>query len=81
MVVSFFFNLVWGIVIGMPLRIARTVVVFGVAYFILQAVHFYLADGYNEWALREMNGNGHGGGSGLTSSDLAYFSNRQPGIM
>jgi len=77
MLVSFAFRLVWGVVVGTPLRILRTAVVLTAACFLLQAVHFYLADDYNAWALREMTRST----VSLTAGDLAYHSNRQPGIM
>eukprot|EP00536_Pseudo-nitzschia_multiseries_P014590 jgi/Psemu1/215240/e_gw1.732.8.1 len=77
MLVSFVFRLVWGVVVGTPLRILRTAVVLTAACFLLQAFHFYLADDYNTWALREMTHSS----SSLTAGDLVFHSNRQPGIM
>mmetsp|Transcript_21247 Transcript_21247/g.50492 ORF Transcript_21247/g.50492 Transcript_21247/m.50492 type:complete len:574 (-) Transcript_21247:300-2021(-) len=86
MVVSFAFNLIWGTFVGMPLRLVRTTIVLVAACFLLQVLHLYLADGYNEWALREMIRNAAGGGGGggnpaVVASDLAFFSNRHPGLL
>lgn len=78
MIASLFVKLVWGVVVGTPLRIIRTAVVLVAAGCILQALHLYLLDDYTTWALREMNGSAS---SFLEYGDLTYHSNRQPGIL
>eukprot|EP00531_Pseudo-nitzschia_arenysensis_P000993 CAMPEP_0116130998 /NCGR_PEP_ID=MMETSP0329-20121206/8776_1 /TAXON_ID=697910 /ORGANISM="Pseudo-nitzschia arenysensis, Strain B593" /LENGTH=971 /DNA_ID=CAMNT_0003625409 /DNA_START=176 /DNA_END=3091 /DNA_ORIENTATION=+ len=81
MVISFIFNLIYGIFIGTPLRIVRTTIVLIVAFTILQTLHLYLADGYNEWALREFTTSNASTCSSVLASDLSWFSNQHPGIM
>lgn len=78
MVVSFFFNLVWGIFVGTPVKIAKTTVVLVAATMLVQALHLYLADGYTEWALREATSRGS---SAMLASDLAFYSNQHPGLL
>ena len=81
LVVSFFFNLIYGIFIGTPLKIIRMTIVLVVASVLFQALHLYLADGYNEWALREFSTSAVSTCSSILASDLSWFSNHHPGIM
>ncbi len=81
MVVSFVFNLIYGIFIGTPLKILRTCFVLVVASVVLQTLHLYLADGYNEWALREFTAGNALSCSSFLASDLSWFSNQHPGIL
>ena len=73
LVVSFFFNLIWGIFIGLPLRIAKTTIVVVAVAFILQYLHIYLAMDHNKWLFES--------GLAYTTADMAYYSNQLPGVM
>jgi len=80
MVFSFFFRLVWGTFVQTPLRIVQTTIVLIASWALIQTLFFYLADGYNEWALREM-ASAAGGSSSMVASDLVWYSNQHPGIL
>tara|TARA_B110001450_G_C17508583_1_gene435408 strand:- start:34 stop:858 length:825 start_codon:yes stop_codon:yes gene_type:complete len=73
-------KLLLGIVIGIPLRIVRALIVFTAAYIIIQIVHMHYADGYNQWLLHLYNDPAIPSTS-FVLTDLVYYTNREPGVM
>jgi len=80
MMFSVLFKLVFGIFVGMPLRIVRSIVVFTISYIIIQYLFMYYSYGYNDWIVAVCNDPVNPFQFKLTMNDFVYNTNR-PGIM
>mmetsp|Transcript_60659 Transcript_60659/g.69717 ORF Transcript_60659/g.69717 Transcript_60659/m.69717 type:complete len:202 (-) Transcript_60659:156-761(-) len=75
-----FFQLV-GLVVGLPLRVVRSIVVFTISYLLIPYVLLYCANGYyNEWIVAVNNDPVNPFQFHLTKDDFISHTNR-PGIM
>jgi len=74
-----FFQLV-GLVVGLPLRVVRSIVVFTISYLLIPYVLLYCANGYNEWIVAVNNDPVNPFQFHLTLNDFISHTNR-PGIM
>mmetsp|Transcript_54098 Transcript_54098/g.61208 ORF Transcript_54098/g.61208 Transcript_54098/m.61208 type:complete len:116 (+) Transcript_54098:259-606(+) len=82
MMFSAFFKLFVGLVVGLPLRVVRIIVVWTISYLLIQYVLLYCANGYyNEWIVAVNNNDPvHPFQCHLTLNDFISHTNR-PGIM
>mmetsp|Transcript_54097 Transcript_54097/g.61203 ORF Transcript_54097/g.61203 Transcript_54097/m.61203 type:complete len:201 (+) Transcript_54097:307-909(+) len=82
MMFSAFFKLFVGLVVGLPLRVVRIIVVWTISYLLIQYVLLYCmnATGYHEWILAVNNDPVNPFQFHLTKDDFISHTNR-PGIM
>jgi len=80
MMLAVFFKIAVGLVVGLPLCVVRSIVVWTISYLLIQYVLLYCANGYNEWIVAVNNDPVNPFQFHLTLNDFISHTNR-PGIM